>query len=97
MIKIAKALQNILTLTSFIISDNKVGEEASDDIAKVLSHNAKLEELNFSNNQFKAVGMIKITKALQNIITLTVFNISSNTQGRSQRSGQSGFGLTTLY
>ena len=39
MIKIAKALQNISTLTTFGIYNNNVGEEVADDIATVLSNN----------------------------------------------------------
>ena len=66
MIKIAKALQNISTLTS----RNNVGEEAADDIATVLSNNTQLL-VNLNSNSFKTVGMIKIAKALQNISTLT--------------------------
>ena len=36
MIKIAKALQNISTLTAFCIDSNNVGEEAADDIASFI-------------------------------------------------------------
>ena len=43
MIKIAKALQNISTLTAFRIDSNNVGEEAADDIATVLSNNTQLQ------------------------------------------------------
>ena len=42
MIKIAKALQNISTLTALGIYSNNVGEEAADDIATVLSNNTQL-------------------------------------------------------
>ena len=70
MIKIAKALQNISTLTKFSIYNNNVGEEAADDIATVLSHNTQLQVINFNSNSFNTVGMIKIAKGLQNISTL---------------------------
>ena len=60
MIKIVKALQNISTLTKFSISNNNVGEAAAVDIAMVLSHNTKLQELYLNNNIITTVGMIKI-------------------------------------
>ena len=81
MIKIAKALQNISTLTEFCIYNNNVGEEAADDIATVLSHNTKLQVVNLNSNSFKTVGMIKIAKALQNISTMTEFHIYNNNVG----------------
>ena len=81
MIRIAKALQNISTLTVFSIGNNNVGEETADDIATVLSHNAKLKELYLNSNNFKTVGMIKIAKALQNISTLKVLNLHTNNVG----------------
>ena len=80
-IKITKALQDISTLTVFNISKNSVGDKAADDIAAVLSHNTKLQNLCLDNNHFKAAGMIEIVKGLQNISTLTVFGISNNYVG----------------
>ena len=50
-IKIAKALQNISGLTAFSIGDNCVGEEAADDVAKVLSQNTKLKQLHVPSQQ----------------------------------------------
>jgi len=44
-IKITKALQNTVTLISFGLSNNNISEEAADEIAAVLSHNTKLQEL----------------------------------------------------
>ena len=75
MIKIAKALQNISTLTIFGINNNNVDEKAADDIAAVLSRNSQLQGLNFGYNSFKSAGMIKIAKALQN---MSIFSISNN-------------------
>ena len=81
MVKIAKALRDVSTLTIINISNNNVGEEAADDIATVLSRNINLQQLNLSNNGLKTVGMIKIAKALQNISTLRIFIISNNNVG----------------
>ena len=51
-IKIAKALQNISTLTTLYINDNQITDEAAlaDDIATAVSCNKKLQELDISNN-----------------------------------------------
>ena len=49
MIKIAKGLQDISTLTAFSVGDNNIGEEAADDIATVLSHNCRLKEIYLYN------------------------------------------------
>ena len=44
-IKIAKALQNTTHLTIFDMRYNNINDEAADDIATVLSHNTKLQQL----------------------------------------------------
>ena len=82
MMKIAKSLQNISSLLVFSISNNIVGEAAAaDDIATVLCHNTKLQGIDLGNNNFKTTDMMKIAKSLQNISSLTVFNISNNMVG----------------
>ena len=80
--KIAKALQNMSTLTIFSISNNNVDEQAAGDIATVLSHNTNLRKLYLNSNNFKTEGMIKIAEGLQNISTLRILNISSNNIGK---------------
>ena len=80
-IKIAKALQNISTLTIFSIGDNNINEEAAGDIGSVLSHNLQLKELYLHNNNFKTGGIIKIAKSLKNTVTLTVLSIGDNKVG----------------
>ena len=83
--KIAKALQNVSTLTVFNISNNSVDEEAADDIAKVLSHNNKLQKLYLSNNSFKTIGITKIAKALHTVSTLTVFVLATTVLEKKQQ------------
>ena len=78
MIKIAKALTNTSNLTVFSIINIGVDERAAGDIAAVLSHNTKLQRLDFGYNSFRSAGMIKISKALQNISTLTTIAINNN-------------------
>ena len=81
MIKISRALQNLSTLTVFNIGNNKVGEEAADDVCAILSLNNKLEAIYLYDNDFKTVGMIKIAKALQSTSILKVLSIGSNSVG----------------
>ena len=80
-IKIAKALQNISTLTIFSIGDNNINEEAADDIGSVLCHNLQLKELYLHNNNFKTKGIIKIAKCLKNTVTLIVLSFGDNKVG----------------
>ena len=84
-IKIAKALQNSSTLTTFGIASNNIGEEAADDIATALSHNSKLQKLYLSSNNLKAVGIIMITKVLENNPSaLTIIDVSNNDIGTEE-------------
>ena len=64
-IKIAKALQNISTLTKLYINNNYITDEAADDIAVVISCNPQLQQLDIGENNFQTTGTIVITKALQ--------------------------------
>ena len=66
------------TLMVINLNYNSIGEQAADDITKALSCNTCLHELYLDNNSFKTVGMIKIAKVLQNILTLTVLSIDNN-------------------
>ena len=80
-IKIAKALQNVSTLTKLYINDtfnNEVENTAAGDLASALSYNNRLQELDISNNQFPAAGIVKIANALQNIFTLKKLYMSNN-------------------
>jgi len=77
-IKIAKSLQNISSLTEFNIADNKIGSEAANDIAIILSYNTNLQIFSISSNNLETSGAIKIAKGLQNITSLKEFYISNN-------------------
>ena len=76
--KIAKGLQNTSSLTILNITNNNISEEAADDMAAVLSHNTKLQELYVGENNLQASGAMKIAKGLQNTSSLTILNISNN-------------------
>ena len=75
-LEIIKALQNILTLTKLYISNCNVTSEAVDSLAAVICKNIKLQEFDVSKNNLQSEGAIKITKALQNISTLTKLYIN---------------------
>ena len=76
-IPIAKALQNINSLTALYINSNNVSENAADDIAVVILNN-KLQILDLSYNDFKAAGTIKIAKALQKVNSIIELYINNN-------------------
>ena len=52
--------------------NNNIGVEAADDIATVLSHNTKLQQLYLGGNSLQTEGAIKIARGLQNTSTLTI-------------------------
>ena len=55
-----------------------ISEEAADDIAAVISHNAKLQKLYLHGNNLRAAGAIKIAKSLLNTLNLTVLDLAYN-------------------
>ena len=59
-----------MTLVAFNLDNNNNSGTATDDIATVLSHNTQLYMLNLGNNNLQPAGIIKITRALQNTLTL---------------------------
>ena len=77
-IKILKALQGISTLTMLYMRKNSITDNVADDIAAVISCNTQLQELDISDNCFKTSGAIKITKALQQILSLKKLYINNN-------------------
>ena len=78
MIKIAKALQNMSSLTGLYINKNNITEDVADDIATVILNNTKLRVLNLGGNTFQTAGIIKIAKTLQNISFLSDLDIGYN-------------------
>ena len=78
-VKIFKGMKNITNLISFNISHNTINDEAADELATVLVHNFKLQELDFSYNNLSSPDAVKIFKGMKNITNLISFNISHNT------------------
>jgi len=60
------------------LSDNDITDDAADDVAAVLSHNAKLQELYLGLNYLHVTGAIKIARSLQGATSLTRFNLENN-------------------
>ena len=77
-VKIVRALENASSLSAFVVSENKINCDAADDIATLLSHNVELKFVLLGNNNLQATGIIKIARALQDMHSLTAFDISSN-------------------
>ena len=76
-IKIVKKLQST-SLKIFDVSKNNSDSTAASTIANVLILNTQLEELHVGGNILQTKGVIEISLALTNIVTLTVFNVSNN-------------------
>ena len=75
-IKIAKALKSISTLTKWYINHNLITERAAGDIADVLTCNSNLEVFNVGENNLQG-GVITIAQALKHI-TLKELNLAYN-------------------
>ena len=77
-IKVAKGLQTISSLTKLSIDNNKITNEAAFYIADVISCNSHLQELDISSNSLQAQGATIILKKLQKISSLTTLYINNN-------------------
>ena len=73
-----EGLKNISGLVAINISHNMITDEATENIATVLSHNTKLKELDLSYNHLSALGAIKIFKEMKHISNLIALYISHN-------------------
>ena len=78
-IKVAKGLQTISTLTKLSIDNNKITDEAAFYIADVISCNSNLQELDIGSNDLHAQGATIILNSLQKISSLTTLYINNNT------------------
>ena len=68
----------VSSLTVVDIAESNIGSEAADDIVAVLTHNTELQNFRLCKNKMEISNTIKIIKSLQNISSLTKFDISSN-------------------
>ena len=74
---VLQSLGTISTLKYLNINDNQITEEASEALASVVLHNAKLEELHLSGNDL-GKGILQLGKALQHITSLKLLRLGSN-------------------
>ena len=75
---LARALQNISTLTNLSLSNNKITNEAADEIAAAITCNTHLQELDLGSNDLRASGITKISVSLQKISSLIKLYINHN-------------------
>ena len=75
---ILRGMENISNLASISVSQNKINDEAADDLATILLHNPNLKHLDLSGNSLSALAFVKIFKGMKNISNLITMNISYN-------------------
>ena len=78
MVKIAKSLHHISSLSELCIYSNIITEEAADDIAAAILNNCRLQILNLDGNNFRYAGMLTTATALQSISCLIELHINNN-------------------
>ena len=60
------------------LRDIHITAEAADDIVAVIENNPFLEDVDIGNNKLKSLGIIKITKAMENLSHLRVLSFDNN-------------------
>ena len=78
--EIFSEMKNVSNLRRFKINTNTISDEVAKNIAVILSHNTKLEELELSCNHFdlQTTSAIEIFNGIKRIFTLRRFSISNN-------------------
>ena len=76
-LKVAKALQHITTLKKLVLSNNKIPQEACDELALAIKSNKHLEILWLNDNSLLSSANI-ILNSLTAITTLTFLNLGNN-------------------
>ena len=76
-LKVAKALQHIITLKKLGLGNNKIPQEACDEIALAIKSNKHLEILGLNDNSLLSSANI-ILNSLTAITTLTFLNLGNN-------------------
>ena len=77
-ITIRNVLPTLVNLKTFNAINNEISEEGADDIATLLLHNNRLQELYLGRNNLQTIGTIKVVNILRNVSNLTVFSIPNN-------------------
>ena len=76
-LKVAKALQHIITLKKLGLGNNKIPQEACDELALAIKSNKHLEILGLNDNSLLSSANI-ILNSLTAITTLTFLNLGNN-------------------
>ena len=72
------AMQQISNLKIFEVINKNVSKEAAIDIAAVLFHSTKLQEIYLNRVNLKLEGAVEISRALQNTVNLKKLSLSNN-------------------
>ena len=75
---ITKAMQNLSSLQYINLSSNKMSDELSSDMAVVVTHNKKLEKVNFPKAKLSFRSIKIITKAMSQVTSLTHVDLNVN-------------------
>ena len=76
-LKVAKALQQITTLSILNLCNNNIPQEACDELALAIKSNKHLKSLLLNDNNLHSSANV-ILKSLTTITTLTVLNLNNN-------------------
>ena len=74
----ASKLLNGMSLLKLDISFSAINDKTAHDIAKVLSQNTGLQELNISSCHLQTDAAVIVFKGMKSIINLSKFNVSNN-------------------
>ena len=77
-ITIRNSLRSLVNLNAI---NNEISKEGADDIATLLLHNNRLQELYLGGNNLQSRSAIKLVNILCNVSNLTVFSIPNNNIG----------------
>ena len=73
-----KVLVNTLTLKRLNFHNNRITDEAANDIAAILFQNTTLEEVDLSFNSLRKAGILEILQVAQTCLNLKNFDFSYN-------------------
>ena len=77
-IKICNALKKIRTLSILSLCNNRITDDAADELSTVITQNVLLEDLLLSNNQLHSTGIKEIADSLSKLIKLRKLDLFNN-------------------
>ena len=78
MMAISKALKQVVSFKTIVITDSNLFKEVSDIITSVISGNKALQRIELSNCNLQEEAILNITKALENTENLLSLDLSDN-------------------